>query len=68
MALRTATTCCVVVGAGRSSSVICRYVLKTRRVGTSPSGPAVSFTALTAICKTISFVVSDLRNLCAMIR
>jgi hypothetical protein len=38
---------------GESWSIL-GYVPKTRSVGTTPFGPAVSFSALTAICKIVS--------------
>ena len=44
-------------GAGGLVCEICGNALKTRRVGTSLLGPAVSLTAFTAICSLISFVV-----------
>jgi hypothetical protein len=37
-------------------------VLKTSSVGTSPSRPAVSLTALTAICSTAASLVLELSS------
>ena len=47
----------VIVGEGLSETVIHRYVLNIRRVRISPSGPVVSFTVLTTICKTCYLAV-----------
>ena len=57
MAALIAAACWVTDGAGGSVCEIHGNAPNTRSVGMSPSGPAVSLTAFTAICSLISFVV-----------
>jgi hypothetical protein len=57
MALRIVATLLVFVAVGRSSWLMRGKAPKTRRVGTRPSGPAVLFTALTAVYSLASLLV-----------
>ena len=57
MAFFTTFTRCVTVGEGISSLAIYRYALNTSKVGTRPSGLAVSLKALNAIYRAISLSI-----------
>ena len=57
MAFFTAFICCITVGEGISSSVICGYILNINKVGTRPFRLAVLLKALNTIYKAASLLI-----------
>jgi len=65
--VRTASALLIIEAEGALNRVIRKYALNTSRVGTSPFGPAVSFTALTAIYRiTCLSTCSSFNSCCKM--
>ena len=64
IAVRTASALLIIEAEGALDRVIRGYALNISRVGTSPFGPAVSFTALTAICRITCLSTCSSFNSC----
>jgi hypothetical protein len=64
MAKRTASAFLIIEAKGALDRVIRGYALNINRVGTSPFGPAVSFTALTAIYRITCLSTCSSFNSC----